>query len=63
MKVSAPVFSQAQHLQRLLHHLSGFLQDLLGGSWEVVSKVRRTFILIGARSSYKYSYPNRNPSY
>ena len=34
---------------------------LLGGSWDLVSKVIST--LIGVISSYKYSYHNHNPSY
>ena len=34
---------------------------LLEGSWDLVSKVVGT--LIGVISSYKYSYPNYNPSY
>ena len=37
------------------------LMNLLGGSWDLVSKVIST--LIGVISSYKYSYPNYNPSY
>ena len=38
------------------------LIGLLGGSWELVTKVTST--LIGVISSYyKYSYPNYNPSY
>ena len=36
-------------------------QGILGGSWDLVSKVVST--LIGVISSYKYSYPNYNPSY
>ena len=35
--------------------------SLLGGSWDLVSKVIST--LIGVISSYKYSYHNYNPSY
>ena len=34
---------------------------VLGGSWDLVSKVIST--LIGVISKYKYSYPNYNPSY
>ena len=34
---------------------------LLGGSWDLVSKVISS--LIGVISSYKYNYPNSNPSY
>ena len=37
------------------------LIHLLGGSWDLVSKVIST--LIGVISSYKYSYHNYNPSY
>ena len=34
---------------------------LLGGSWDLVSRVIST--LTGVISSYKYSYHNSNPSY
>ena len=34
---------------------------LLGGSWDLVSKVKST--LIGVISSYKYSYLIYNPTY
>ena len=34
---------------------------LLGGSWDLVSRVIST--LTGVVSSYKYSYHNSNPSY
>ena len=33
-----------------------------GGSWDLVSKVLSTLIGV-ISSSYKYSYPNYNPSY
>ena len=36
-------------------------EGLLGGSWDLVSKVISA--LIGVISSYKYSYPIYNPSY
>ena len=35
------------------------VQGVLGGSWDLVSKVIST--LIGAISNYKYSYHNYNP--
>ena len=35
-------------------------KSLLGGSWDLVSKDIST--LIGVISSYRYSYPNYNPS-
>ena len=34
---------------------------VLGGAWDLVSKVIST--LIGVTSDYKYSYPNRSSSY
>ena len=37
------------------------MQTLLGGSWDLVSRVIST--LIGVISNYKYSYLNHNPSY
>ena len=39
----------------------GFGLGLLGGSWDLVSKVISA--LIGVVSNYKYSYPIDNPSY
>ena len=38
-----------------------FFGSLLGGSWDLVSKVIST--LSGVISNYKYSYLNYNPSY
>ena len=37
------------------------IRAVLGGSWDLVSKVISTLIVV--ISSYKYSYPNYNPSY
>ena len=39
----------------------GRVCSLLGGSWDLVSKVIRT--LIGGISNYNYSYLIYNPSY
>ena len=38
-----------------------FKSLILGGSWDLVNRVISA--LIGVISSYKYSYPNYNPSY
>ena len=51
---SAAVFGRLPRL------LSLKAQRLLGGSWDLVSKDIGT--LIGATSSYRYSYPIYNPS-
>ena len=50
------------HRLRALRSGSGFCRvTILGGSWDLVSKVIRT--LIGVIGSCKYSYLTYNPSY
>ena len=45
----------------LLDASSSSLESVLGGSWDLVSKVIST--LSGIISSYEYSYLNYNPNY
>ena len=43
---------------------SSSVYGVLGGSWDLVSKVSKVIsTLIGVISSYKYSYPYSNPGY
>ena len=49
------------HSQTMVSDRTSPCQSVLGGSWDLVSKVIST--LIGVISNYKYSYLIYNPGY
>ena len=53
--------SSSSRTERLMSWRFGRAWGVLGGSWDLVSKVISP--LIGVVSKYKYSYLNYNPTY